>query len=85
MKQTDVNSKSTGSDDGRYRPAYGRENDLAPLSRPQQLDTDVLMTSGIVALIAFLGIAAVGLYAGAVSSGVMERTPIAQSTTGFGN
>ena len=69
MKQNDANSDNTGSDGGGYRPAYGRENsnDLEPLSRPQQLDPNVLMTSGIVAFIAFLGIAAIGFYAGFMS------------------
>jgi hypothetical protein len=59
---------------GVYQPAYrrGNSNELGPLSRPRQLDTEVLMISGVVAFIAFLGIAAVGLYAGMVTQALLQ-------------
>jgi hypothetical protein len=43
-------------------------------------DPGVFLVWGIVAFIAFLGIAAVGFYAGAVSSVIMEQGPITQAT-----
>ena len=52
---------------------------------PPHLDDDMRLAWGIVGIIAFIGVAAVGVYAGAVSSTLMERTPIAQSKTGSGN
>ena len=48
------------------------------------IDPDLLLAWGIVAFIAFMGVAAVGFYAGTVSNTIMEQTP-ARSTTGLGN
>ena len=48
------------------------------------IDPDLLLAWGIVAFIAFMGVAAVGFYAGTVSNMIMEQTP-ARSTTGLGN
>ena len=39
---------------------------------------------GIVAFIVFISVAAVGFYRGTLSRDIMERTPLAQSTTGPG-
>ena len=47
------------------------------------IDPDLLLAWGIVAFIAFMGVAAVGFYAGTVSNMIMEQTP-ARSTTGLG-
>jgi hypothetical protein len=47
------------------------------------IDPDLLLAWGIVAFIAFMGVAAVGFYAGTVSNMIMEQTP-ARSTTGPG-
>jgi hypothetical protein len=44
------------------------------------VDPDIFLAWGIVAFIAFLGIAAVGFYAGAVSSVIMEQRAITQAT-----
>jgi hypothetical protein len=44
-------------------------------------DPEVFLAWGIVAFIAFLGIAAVGFYAGAVSRVIMEPAAIASATT----
>ena len=43
------------------------------------IDPDVLLACGIVAFLAFMGIAAVGFYAGTVSL-VIEQTPPGLST-----
>lgn len=47
------------------------------------IDPDLLLAWGIVAFIAFMGVAAVGFYAGTVSNMIMEQTN-AGSTTGLG-
>ena len=44
------------------------------------VDPDVFLAWGIVAFIAFLGITAVGFYAGAVSGVIMDQGPITQAT-----
>ena len=47
------------------------------------IDPDLLLAWRIVAFIAFMGVAAVGFYAGTVSNMIMEQTP-ARPTTGLG-
>jgi len=47
------------------------------------IDPDLLLAWGIVAFIAFMGVAAVGFYAATVSNMIMEQTT-ARSTTGLG-
>jgi len=47
------------------------------------IDPDLLLAWGIVAFIVFMGVAAVGFYAGTVSHLLMEQTS-AQSTTTLG-
>ncbi|MDQ1407098.1 MAG: hypothetical protein QOG55_2727 [Acidobacteriaceae bacterium] len=49
-------------------------------SQEPTVDPDVFLAWGIVAFIAFLGIAAVGFYAGAVSSVIIEQGPITRAT-----
>lgn len=78
MKRLEKNRTDTGVTLDVYRSAFRREQlkelgpifrpqRLGPLLRPQRLDSDVMMALGIIAFIAFLGIAAVGFYAGLVS------------------
>ena len=50
---------------------------------PSRFDPDLLMVWGIVALIAFIGIAAAGIYAGTISNLITERTP-SPFTSGLG-
>jgi hypothetical protein len=47
------------------------------------IDPDLLLAWGIVAFIVFMGVAAVGFYAGTVSHMIMEQTS-AQSTRALG-
>jgi hypothetical protein len=48
--------------------------------RPPSIDPDILLVCGIVAFLAFLGIAAVGFYARTVSAVIVE--PHTSQTTG---
>ena len=45
------------------------------------IDPDVLLAWGIIAFLAFMGVAAVGFYTGTVSSMIMEQSPT-RATTG---
>ena len=51
-------------------------------TRPQFADPDILLICGIVAFLAFLGIAAVGFYARTVSAVIVEPSQNATQTTG---
>jgi hypothetical protein len=45
------------------------------------IDPDVLLAWGIIAFLAFMGVAAVGFYAGTVSSVIMEQSPTRATTS----